>query len=108
VFEACQAIVKATNHTLPVLDIDPDTQQQLVVSVISQYKILKFLSINYKNRANLNLTLQQTKIGCYSNLATAKLSTKVIDIIHIFMEKKIAAIPIVDDNGNFANYYFNY
>ena len=48
-----------------------------------------------------NKTLGEIKIGTYNNLVTVKLSTPVIQIISIFMKKRISAIPIVDNDGKF-------
>jgi 5'-AMP-activated protein kinase regulatory gamma subunit len=41
-------------------------------------------------------------IGQYEDVATATLGTPVADVIKAFVERKVTAVPIVDDNGMFS------
>jgi 5'-AMP-activated protein kinase regulatory gamma subunit len=41
----------------------------------------------------------------YYPLAVATLETTVFDVVHMFSEQGISAVPIVDDNGNVINLY---
>jgi CBS domain-containing protein len=45
------------------------------------------------------------KIGTYDNIATASISTPVIQVINMFVEQNISAVPIVDENGVVLNVY---
>lgn len=45
------------------------------------------------------------KIGTYENIATASMSTPVIQVINMFVEQNISAVPIVDANGVVLNVY---
>jgi 5'-AMP-activated protein kinase, regulatory gamma subunit len=38
-------------------------------------------------------------------IATAKLTTPVFDVVHMFSERAISAVPIVDDEGIVVNLY---
>jgi 5'-AMP-activated protein kinase regulatory gamma subunit len=38
-------------------------------------------------------------------LATATLETTVFDVVHMFSERGISAVPIIDSNGNVINIY---
>lgn len=38
-------------------------------------------------------------------IATATLDTRVFDIVHMFSERGISAVPIIDDNGVVVNMY---
>lgn len=44
-------------------------------------------------------------IDKYFPLATATLKTSVFDVVHIFSERGISAVPIVDDEGIVINMY---
>ena len=41
----------------------------------------------------------------YHPIATATLSTTVFDVVHMFSERGISAVPIVDENGVVVNLY---
>ena len=41
----------------------------------------------------------------YWPLATATLSTAVFDVVHMFSEQGISAVPIVDESGKVLNLY---
>lgn len=105
--EAAQKILAANSHTLPVLDFDSSTGQPSVVTVLTQYRILKFVAVNFKARSSLNRTLKELGIGTYGTLATARLSSPVIDLVHQFMARRVAALPIVDDQGTVLNVFEN-
>ena len=38
-------------------------------------------------------------------IATATLSTRVFDVVHMFSERGISAVPIIDENGVVVNLY---
>ena len=38
-------------------------------------------------------------------IATASMSTPVFDIVHMFSERGISAVPIIDENGVVINLY---
>jgi signal-transduction protein with cAMP-binding, CBS, and nucleotidyltransferase domain len=38
-------------------------------------------------------------------IATAKLTTPVFDVVHMFSERGISAVPIIDDEGIVVNLY---
>ena len=45
-YEACKLLVEARAHRLPLVDLDSETGQEMIVSVITQYRILKFIAMN--------------------------------------------------------------
>lgn len=119
-YEAAQRILVANSHTLPVLDTDPSTNQPSVVTVLTQYRILKFVAVNvspapsiwfnalqFKAKSSLNKTLKEIGIGTYGPLATARLNAPVIELVHQFMARRVAAVPIVDEEGTVLNVFEN-
>ena len=72
-----------------------------------------------KEIQQLHLTLRKLKIGTYvhaspdtpegpnrySPIATAKLTTRVFDVVHMFSERSISAVPILDEDGIVVNLY---
>jgi 5'-AMP-activated protein kinase regulatory gamma subunit len=58
--------------------------------------------------------LHSLGIGTYVNpqsdnpfhpIATATLTTRVFDVVHMFSERGISAVPIIDENGIVVNLY---
>lgn len=45
-YEACQDLIQTHARRLPLLDRDQQTGDEVVLSVLTQYRVLKFISIN--------------------------------------------------------------
>ena len=73
-----------------------------------------------KDIQQLNQSLRKLKIGTYVAsppgepkegpnpyypLATASLDTAVFDVVHMFSERSISAVPIIDEEGIVVNLY---
>ncbi|KAK0527903.1 AMP-activated serine/threonine-protein kinase regulatory subunit [Tilletia horrida] len=107
-YQACQLLVKTHARRLPLLDYDETTGVETVVSVLTQYRVLKFIAMNCRETAGLQKSLHSCGIGTYTDtvqIATATLDTTVFDVVHIFSEKGISAVPIVDEEGYVVDMY---
>ncbi|KAF8350015.1 hypothetical protein F5887DRAFT_943331 [Amanita rubescens] len=107
----------------PLLHEHPSSSlYEFIVSVLTQYRLLKFISINcHREIQHLNLSLRKLKIGTYVGspspaevppsknpyfpIATASMDTTVFDVVHMFSERSISAVPIVDKDGVVVNLY---
>lgn len=77
----------------------------MVVSVITQYRILKFIAVNVKETQKLRKPLiELPNVGTYKDLATASMDTPVMDVIHMLVKKNISSVPIVDKKGTCGSY----
>ncbi|KAJ3292225.1 AMP-activated serine/threonine-protein kinase regulatory subunit [Borealophlyctis nickersoniae] len=93
-------------HRLPLVDrVDG---HEMIISVVTQYKILKFIAANCPELTQRDSSLRDLGIGTYQDIATAKVSTPLIIVLNKFIQKKISAMPIVDDNGNVLDVYEKY
>ena len=45
-YEACKKLIKTHARRLPLLDTDSQTGDETVISVLTQYRLLKFIAIN--------------------------------------------------------------
>jgi hypothetical protein len=45
-YDACKAIHTAKARRIPLVDLDSETGKEMLVSVLTQYRILKWLAIN--------------------------------------------------------------
>ncbi|KAH8120229.1 CBS-domain-containing protein [Phellopilus nigrolimitatus] len=130
-FDAARRLIETHARRLPLLDIDTETGHEVIVSVLTQYRLLKFIAINcVKDVAHLHMSLRRLKIGTYVSaspntpiqsptdtegeksgenpfhpIATATLDTRVFDVVHMFSERGISAVPIIDENGVVVNLY---
>ncbi|KAL0951107.1 hypothetical protein HGRIS_007844 [Hohenbuehelia grisea] len=121
-FDCAKLLIQTHARRLPLLDYDTDTGHETIVSVLTQYRLLKFIAINCdKEIAQLHLNLRKLKIGTfvtglpsaepsegdnpYNPIATAGLKTPVFDVVHMFSKHSISAVPIIDDNGVVLNLY---
>lgn len=90
---------------IPLVDIDDETQREMVVSVVTQYRILKFIAVNVTETEMLKRPVSEIGLGTYGNLQTATMDTPVIDVIHMMVDKSISSVPIVDDDMRVLNVY---
>ncbi|KAL7323598.1 AMP-activated serine/threonine-protein kinase regulatory subunit [Mucor circinelloides] len=97
------AILMSTTraHRIPLMD-----SKKEIISVMTQYRLMKFIANNFQNTELLNIPLSKLNIGVYGeSVATATMHTPVIDIIKTFAELNISAVPIIDEHGIVFNMY---
>jgi len=73
----------------------------MVVSVITQYRILKFIAINVKETLWLRKPLRDLDIGTFTNVASFKMDTPVMETVHVMVRKNISSVPVVNDEGRY-------
>ncbi|CAK7240670.1 MAG: AMP-activated serine/threonine-protein kinase regulatory subunit [Sporothrix thermara] len=105
-YEACLEMLKTRARRIPLVDVDDETGREMVVSVITQYRILKFIAVNNEhNTVMLKKSVREIGLGTYTNLQTAHMSDSVLDVIHVMVEHNISAVPIVDANNRVLNVF---
>ncbi|KAI0067672.1 CBS-domain-containing protein [Artomyces pyxidatus] len=121
-YDAAKLLIQTHARRLPLLDEDTETGHEVIVSVLTQYRLLKFIAINCTRDIQiLHLPLRKLGIGTYVDrapsdqtpegqnpyhpIATATMTTTVFDVVHMFSEQGISAVPIVDENGIVVNLY---
>jgi len=105
VYEACRKMLESRARRIPVVDIDDETKRTMVVSVITQYRILKFIAVNVKETQKLRKPLREMNVGTYQDIATCYMDTPVMDVIHMLVKKNISSVPIVDKQGTVLNVF---
>lgn len=105
-YEACRLILKTRARRIPLVDTDDETGRETVVSVITQYRILKFIAVNNeKYTVLLKKPLGEIGMGTYKNLVTAHMDTSVLDTIHDMVKHNISAVPVVDEQNRLLNVF---
>ncbi|KAJ4413644.1 AMP-activated serine/threonine-protein kinase regulatory subunit [Gnomoniopsis sp. IMI 355080] len=105
-YEACRRMLQTRARRIPLVDIDDETGRETVVSVITQYRILKFIAVNNeRNTTLLRKTVRELNLGTYTNLATATMTNSVVDVIQLMVQHNISAVPILDRQGHVMNVF---
>ncbi|XXG99845.1 hypothetical protein Hte_006186 [Hypoxylon texense] len=105
-YEACSRMLKSRARRIPLVDIDHETERETVVSVITQYRILKFIAVNTEQHTMLlKQTVREIGLGTYKNLATAKMTDSVLEVINLMVVHNISAVPVVDKNNVVLNVF---
>lgn len=98
-YEACRRMLSSRARRIPLVSNDSQTDRQLVVSVVTQYRILKFVAVNVGETQKLRKPLKEIRLGTYHDIVTASMDTPVIDVIHKLVERSISSVPIVNSEG---------
>lgn len=105
-YEACTRMLQSRARRIPLVDVDDETQREMVVSLVTQYRILKFVSINVKETQMLRKPLRDLpSVGTYTNLAVAHMDTPVMQVIHTLVKRDISCVPIIDKDGFLLNVF---
>lgn len=133
--EAAELLVRTHARRVPLLDFDEQLGIETVVSVLTQYRLLKFIAMNCAETTGLKASIGSLGIGTYTYahllerkqrapaarihmcdppppgaspyypLATATLDTTVFDVVHMFSQQGISAVPILDKDGDVVDVY---
>lgn len=104
-FEACLKMMGSRTRRIPLIDQDEETHREIVVSVLTQYRILKFVALNCRETNFLKKRIGELNIITEENVKSCFMTTPVIDAIQLLSQNGIASIPIVDENGVLINVY---
>ncbi|XP_067229650.1 5'-AMP-activated protein kinase subunit gamma-1 isoform X1 [Chanodichthys erythropterus] len=118
-YDAVSSLLKHKIHRLPV--IDPLTGNTLYI--LTHKRILKFLKL-FKHRvpvyddahiisqiseipkpAFLSQTLEELNIGTFHNIAVVHADTPLYSALGIFVDQRVSALPVVDENGRVVDIY---
>ncbi|KAH7200609.1 hypothetical protein BKA60DRAFT_191103 [Fusarium oxysporum] len=103
-YEACRHMLESRARQISLVDVDSETNKEMVVSAITQYHIVKFIAINNEhNTVLLKKTVRDIGLGTYSGIATALMSSSVLDVVHLMVKHDISCVPIVDSHGRVLN-----
>ena len=99
-------MLQSRARRIPLVDKDDETEREMVVSLVTQYRILKFVSINVRETQMLKKPLRDLPgVGTHTNLAVANMDTPVMDVIHMLVKRNISCVPILDRDGTVLNVF---
>ncbi|XP_019731258.1 5'-AMP-activated protein kinase subunit gamma-3b [Hippocampus comes] len=103
-FDAIYSLLKNKIHRLPV--IDPASGN--VLHILTHKRILKFLHIFGSMIPKpwfLQKQIGQLAIGTFKQIATVQESASVYDALSIFVERRVSALPVVNEQGQVVALY---
>merc|ERR1712038_1879056 len=103
-FDAIKTLIENKIHRLPV--IDPETGN--VLYILTHKRLLRFLFLYIHDLPKpqyFNSSICDLKIGTYNDIELAHHSTPIIEALHKFVNRRISALPIVDEEGKLIDIY---
>uniref|UniRef100_A0A8C1NEM6 5'-AMP-activated protein kinase subunit gamma-1 n=1 Tax=Cyprinus carpio TaxID=7962 RepID=A0A8C1NEM6_CYPCA len=103
-YDAVSSLLKHKIHRLPV--IDPLTGNTLYI--LTHKRILKFLKLFISEMPKpgfLSQTLEELNIGTFHNIAVVHSDTPLYAALGIFVDQRVSALPVVDENGRVVDIY---
>uniref|UniRef100_UPI00358FCB4A 5'-AMP-activated protein kinase subunit gamma-1-like isoform X1 n=1 Tax=Myxine glutinosa TaxID=7769 RepID=UPI00358FCB4A len=103
-FEAVYSLIKNRIHRLPI--IDPVSGNALYI--ITHKRILRFLHLFISKLPKpwfMRCPLGDLQIGTFTNVATIHTETPIIDALTLFVQRRVSALTVVDDNGKVVDIY---
>jgi len=117
-YKGLEILIQNKIHRLPI--IDPKSGNALYI--LTHKRILRFLALGFDSSKETALrekpimpsymkrTLRELKdanqqIGTYGNIHTVNQNTPVITALHMFVENRVSALPIVDENNKVIDIY---
>merc|ERR1712241_82088 len=103
-FDAIKSLIENKIHRLPV--IDPETGN--VLYILTHKRLLRFLFLYIHDLPKpqyFNSSICDLDIGTYKDIELAHHSTPIIEALHKFVNRRISALPIVDEEGRLIDIY---
>ncbi|XP_017569497.1 5'-AMP-activated protein kinase subunit gamma-1 isoform X3 [Pygocentrus nattereri] len=103
-FEAVYSLLKHKIHRLPVIN----PQSGNVLHILTHKRILKFLYIfgaSVPKPRFLQRKVQDAGVGTFRDIATVQEMATLYDALSIFVERRVSALPVVDEEGKVVALY---
>ncbi|KAH3903377.1 probable Nuclear protein SNF4 [Saccharomycodes ludwigii] len=104
-YDACVKMIESRSRRIPLIDQDEETQREIIVSVLTQYRILKFVSLNCRETRFLKRKIRELNIVTDASIDSCYMTTPVIDVIQMLSTRGVSSVPIIDEHGRLVNVY---
>jgi 5'-AMP-activated protein kinase, regulatory gamma subunit len=98
-YDALRKQLISRARRIPIVSFDSESQRTMVVSVITQYRILKFISMNVRDTDMLRKPLSVIRLGTYDNIQRCSMDSTVLDVIDVMVTKNVSSVPITTPEG---------
>ncbi|EGG23822.1 cystathionine-beta-synthase domain-containing protein [Cavenderia fasciculata] len=103
-FEAASLLLKYKIHRLPVVD---KKETNSILHILTHSRILAFMMKSLPDLPSglLSCTLGSLGIGTFENVCTVSVDTPLVQVLKLLSEKKISAVPILDESDKVVDVY---
>lgn len=98
-YDALRKQLVSRARRIPIVSFDSESQRTMVVSVITQYRILKFISMNVRDTDMLRKPLSVIRLGTYEKIFRCSMDSTVLDVIDAMVQKNISSVPVTTTEG---------
>uniref|UniRef100_A0A0K0E1G0 5'-AMP-activated protein kinase subunit gamma-1 n=2 Tax=Strongyloides stercoralis TaxID=6248 RepID=A0A0K0E1G0_STRER len=103
-YKAVQMLCEEKIHRLPVLNSGTGN----VNYILTHKRLIKFLNLYLNDLPKpvfMDKTPKELGIGCWENVISISINTPLVEALKIFLEKRVSALPLVDDDGRVVDIY---
>lgn len=103
-FEAIRTLIHNHVHRLPVIDKITGN----AIYILTHKRILRFLYLYINDLPKptfWNKGIKELDIGTYDTVITARRNTTVYEALNMFVQHRISALPVVDDDMKVVDIY---
>uniref|UniRef100_A0A1I7VKE5 5'-AMP-activated protein kinase subunit gamma-1-like n=1 Tax=Loa loa TaxID=7209 RepID=A0A1I7VKE5_LOALO len=103
-YQAIHVLCKEKVHRLPVMEECTGN----IAFILTHKRLIKFLylyMIDLPRPSFMEKTPLELGIGTWNNVLTVTQNTALIDIMDIFLSKRVSALPVLDDNAKVVDIY---
>ncbi|EFA76167.1 cystathionine-beta-synthase domain-containing protein [Heterostelium album PN500] len=103
-YDAATLLLQYRIHRLPVVD---KKETNSILHILTHSRILAFMMKSLPDLPTplLSCTLGSLGIGTFEKVCTVHTHTPLIKVLELLAEKKISAVPIIDENGKVIDVY---
>ena len=102
--QAVRHLIEHKIHRLAVMDSETGN----AIYIITHKRLLHFLHENFRGQTMpqfMMKTIKELSIGTFQNIAMIQEDTPVIVALNVFTERRVSALPIVDEQGRVVDIY---
>lgn len=103
-YQAVKHLIEHKIHRLAVMDSETGN----AIYIITHKRLVHFLHENFRGQtppAFMTKTIRELSIGTFQNIATIHEDTPIIVALNVFTERRVSALPIVNEHGMVVDIY---
>lgn len=104
-YDALRKQLISRARRIPLVSYDSESARTMVVSVITQYRILKFIAMNVDETDKLRKPLGNLRIGTYENVFRCSMEATVLDVIDEMVTRNISSVPVCTTDGKYPSLF---
>ncbi|XP_065843029.1 5'-AMP-activated protein kinase subunit gamma-1-like isoform X2 [Oscarella lobularis] len=104
IYHAVRKLVQNQVHRLPI--VDKETGDALYI--LTHKRLLHFLHENFRDQEQpefVDKSIRELNVGTYANIASIHDTTPIIVALNVFVERRVSALPILDELGRVIDIY---